>query len=110
MFVCFFNRLLNENNVVLRSGIINVLGVEFAVVVSKAAFALTMGNAFFAHMYNLRSLHPKSGIAEKGVEKFGKMRYNNLIDKSEFCEATENSHLSHTLAVEKAGVYGIINL
>ena len=56
MLVCFFDRLLHENDVVLRSGIVNVLGVELSVVVSKAAFALAMGNAFFAHKYNLLSL------------------------------------------------------
>ena len=56
MFICFFDRLLNENNVVLRSGIVNIFCVELSVVVSKASLALTMGNAFFAHKYNLLSL------------------------------------------------------
>ena len=43
VLVSFFDRLLHENYVVFRSGIVNVLGVELSIVVSKAAFALAMG-------------------------------------------------------------------
>lgn len=48
VLVSFFDRLLHENYVVFRSGIVNVHGVELSIVVSKASLALTMGNSFLS--------------------------------------------------------------
>ena len=48
-FVGFLNRLLRENYIVLCPGVVHIFGIEFTVVVGKAALSLTMRETFFAH-------------------------------------------------------------
>ena len=48
-FVGFLNRLLREKYIVLCPGVVHIFGIEFTVVVGKAALSLTMREAFFTH-------------------------------------------------------------